>query len=420
MTQRSEGQKWVLDIALALGGFDALHPEAKPTMEQLGHDHTDFDKVFAMVKSGAMLPKAWATIASQAQERAEHYEKKGFQASAIDLYRRAAVMWGRAQYSFFADDPRKAIFRGKCNDCVASISRLSNQRVQRIVLDFEGKQIYAILHLPAGDVQNAPAVILAPGMDMIKEDYLFAAQQYYTSRGIVALSIEGPGQGETVSNGLKVDLTNYDRAASCYIDFLSQLPEVDSTRIGFFGISMGGYWGMRAAAHDPRIGALVTFEGVYGEFETIFNRAQPSFKANFMYMSGFHDEETFDVQLGSKMKLWDIARKIKCPIFMGIGEFDELTRLEEALALYELLHSPKEMRVYENEFHPLGGVAAEIFRFGAEWAERALNGEFASDRDERAFVHRNGRVTEGSAAPTWWLGAKPIEIEIAEKTYTTT
>ncbi|WP_310720930.1 hypothetical protein [Streptomyces lydicus] len=49
MTARSTGQSWALDIALAQGGFDALHPQAKGTLEQLGHDHTDFDKVFDLV-----------------------------------------------------------------------------------------------------------------------------------------------------------------------------------------------------------------------------------------------------------------------------------------------------------------------------------------------------------------------------------
>ena len=54
-----------------------------------------------------------------------------------------------------------------------------------MVLDFEGGQIFGLLHLPAGDVVGAPAVILGPGMDMIKEDYIYAAERYYTSRGIV-------------------------------------------------------------------------------------------------------------------------------------------------------------------------------------------------------------------------------------------
>ncbi|MGW5018633.1 alpha/beta hydrolase [Streptomyces cacaoi] len=415
---RSVGQSWSLDIALAQGGFDALHPEAKGTLEQLGHDHTDFDKVFALVKSGAMLPKAWATIAGQAEQRAAHHDAEGFAQTAADLYLRAAVMWGRAQYSIFdADDPRKAAFREHTNHCVARLGALRDGRVRRVVLDFEGQHIHALLHLPAGEVRGAPAVLLGPGMDMIKEDYIQAAERYYTSRGIVALSIEGPGQGESRATGLTVDLTNYERALSRYLDFLAELPEVDADRIGMFGISMSGYWGLRAAATDSRLAALASFEGVTGDFDTIFKVAQPSFKSNFMYMSGYTDEERFDRELAARMPLGDLVTGITRPVLIGIGEFDELTRLEQALATYERIRAPKEMRVYEDEFHPLGGTAAEVFRFGAEWVERALNGGLQEPgRDVRHYVRRDGSVTDGTAHPDWWLGTTPREITEAAGT----
>ncbi|MEV7937657.1 alpha/beta hydrolase [Kitasatospora sp. NPDC088264] len=417
MTVRSTGQNWALDIALAQGGFDALHPQAKGTLEQLGHDHTDFDKVFALVQSGVMLPKAWATIAGQAEERAAHHERGGFAQTAADLYVRASVMWGRAQYSIFdAADPRKLAFREHANHCVERLGALRGNRVRRVVLDFEGKQIFALLHLPAGEVRNAPAVILGPGMDMIKEDYIHAAERYYTSRGIVALSIEGPGQGESRANGLTVDLTNYERAISRYIDHLASLPEVDAARIGMFGISMSGYWGSRAAATDRRLAALAAFEAVTGDFTTIFERAQPTFKNNYMYMAGYTDEDAFDTELVARMPLGDLVREIACPVVYGIGEFDELTVLEQALANYERIRAPKEMRVYENEFHPLGGTAAEVFRFGAEWVERALNGELAEPgRDVRHYVHSDGRTTDGTANPTWWLGTTPAVIADARR-----
>lgn len=145
MTIRSTGQTWALDIALAQGGFDALHPQAKGTLEQLGHDHTDFDKVFDLVRSGAMLPKAWATVAGQTEARAAHHERGGFAQTAADLYVRAAVMWGRAQYSIFdAADPRKLAFREHANHCVDRLGALRDGRVRRVVLDFEGGQIFEV------------------------------------------------------------------------------------------------------------------------------------------------------------------------------------------------------------------------------------------------------------------------------------
>jgi hypothetical protein len=127
-----------------------------------------------------------------------------------------------------------------------------------------------------------------------------------------------------------------------------------------------------------------------------------------MFMSDYSDEEAFDRDLAARMPLGDLVADIACPVLYGIGEFDELTQLEQALASYERVTAPKEMRVYEDEFHPLGGVAAEIFRFGAEWIERAVNGELAEPgRDVRHYVHRDGRTTDGTANPTWWLGTVP-------------
>lgn len=410
MTTRATGQNWVLDAALAQGGFDALHPGGKGTLEQLGHDHTDFDRVFAQVHSGAMLPKAWSVVAAQAEERARHHERHGFGRTASDLYLRAAVMYGRAQYSIFdGADARKAALRRRCDHCVDRLGALRGNTVRRVELAFEGGTIFGLLHLPADPVHDAPAVILGPGMDMVKEDYVYAAERYYTSRGVVALSIEGPGQGATRARGVTVGLDNYERAIETYAAYLAALPEVDAERIGMFGISMSGYWALRAiAAPTTRLHAAATFEAVSGDFETIFQAAQPSFKNNYMYMAGYTDEDAFDRELKARMPLGELVRRITRPVLLGIGEFDELTPVEDALATYERISAPKEMRVYENQFHPLGGVAAEVFAFGAEWITRALNGDFdRPGRDERFFMREDGTAAEGCADPQWWLGATP-------------
>ncbi|MFF9555869.1 hypothetical protein ACF1DY_08605 [Streptomyces albus] len=65
------------------------------------------------------------------------------------------------------------------------------------------------------------------------------------------------------------------------------------------------------------------------------------------------------------------------------------------------VRAPKQLRSCEGEFHPLGGVAAEDFRFAAEWLRRALVGEPAEPgRDVRHYVH-DGRTTDGTARPAW-------------------
>jgi esterase/lipase len=228
----------------------------------------------------------------------------------------------------------------------------------------------------------------------------------------VALSIEGPGQGETRARGLTATLTNYERAIQTYAQYLAGLAEVDAGRIGMFGISMSGYWGMRAvAAPDTKLRALAAFEAVIGDFETIFERAQPSLKANYQYMTGTASETEFDETLKRQMPIGDLVEHIRCPVLLGIGEFDELTPVENAIATYEHITAPKELRVYEDVFHPLGGVAGEVFAFSADWILTALDGRFdGAGRDVRHFMQRDGDVVDGSADPTWWMGGAPASL----------
>jgi dienelactone hydrolase len=249
-------------------------------------------------------------------------------------------------------------------------------------------------------------------MDMIKEGYIQAAERFYTTRGVVALSIERPGQGETRAHGLKVTLTDYERAIQTYVDYLAVLEEVDENRIGMFGISMSSYWGLRAVADpDTRLRAMAAFETVIGDFETIFERAQPSFKANYQCMSGIPDEAEFDRTLKSQMPIGSLIYQIKRPVLIGTGECDELTPVENPIAAYERITAPKELRVYQDEFHPLGGVAGEVFAFGADWILAALEGRFdVPGRAERHFMQRDGSTVDGSADPTWWLGGAPAAL----------
>lgn len=412
---RNAQQGWVLDTLLGLGGLDILHPESLATFEEYGYHHADLAMVSSMAKARSMLPWAWSEVASHVEQKARFYEEAGFNFTARDLYLRAAVLWGRAQYNFFADDPRKLSLRDRGLECAAAFARVSPSHVERIVLPFQGHHLFATVLFPDRRDTPSPLVILVPGMDMVKEDMYLLALRYFTCRGMAALAIDGPGQGESRSNGLKVGLTNYEEAVGALLDHLSTRPEIDSNHIGLWGVSMGSYWGMRCAAKEHRLGAVATALGCYGDMDRIFNRAQPNYKTNFMYMAGYDDEQAFDRELGTRMNLWDLGPEISCPVFMGIGEFDELTYLEDALTVFESIRAPKEIAVFGEEFHPLGGVVAEVFRFGAEWIERGLRGDFAAGRDGRRFMPRHGVVQRGDAKPPWWLASQRLEAREAPK-----
>lgn len=406
MTTRGVQQGWILDLLVGIGGQGVLFPEVDALDEELGHNHGDSALMFSRVKTGAMLTKANVETAIQIQRRAEFYERAGFLRTAGELYLRAGLLWGMAQYGYFRDDPRKSRYHAKCRSSVDKFMAYEPTPIERVEIDFEGKKLFGLLTLPSREAKNVPLVILGPGMDMIKEEYLVPSLRYFVPNNVATFAIDGPGQGETLLHGLKVNLTNYEHAISAVVDYLEARSEIDSTRIGFFGLSMGSYWGIRSAAAEPRLKAAFTALGCYGEMGRIFNGAQPNYKTNYMYMSGYEDEEAFERELASKMNLWELAPKVTCPVFMGFGEFDALQTVEEALRVYDLIKAPKEICIFENEFHPLGGVSAELFRFGQEWLDRATRGDFAGGRDERRYMRQWGNVQVGNATPAWWDGAE--------------
>lgn len=406
MSQRAKAQSWVVDTLLAGTGYEVLHPESRHFMAEIGYDPVDFDRVLGRVKAGAMFPKAWAEVGAEVERKAGFYESRGMRTTARDVFNRAALLFGQAQYGLAVGDPRKGVFREAVNRCTEGVIRLGSERIERVEVAFEDGTLYALAHLPEGS-GPAPLVLLIPGMDMYKEDWTKVARLYYLPRGIAVLAVDGPGQGETAGNGLRVTLDNYERAMSALIDHMVARPEIDEDRVGLWGVSMGSYWGLRTAAHDPRVRAAATAMGCYGEMETIFERAQPGFKANFMSMSGYTDEARFDSEVAANMSLQSVVDDIHCPVLMQYGEFDELSSAEETMRLFDALNSPRSLMIFEQEFHALGGVGAEVITGAADWLERALNGDAADAADE-AYVMRNGEVKTDDASPAWWLGATPF------------
>jgi dipeptidyl aminopeptidase/acylaminoacyl peptidase len=263
--------------------------------------------------------------------------------------------------------------------------------MEKVEIPFEDTPKYdagtfpGVLHLPVGK-GPFPCVIFIPGTDMHKEQVPNPEDNIFVKRGMAVLAIDGPGQGESLLRMLKVrvDTWNYERAVSAAIDYLETRPEIDGSKIATFGVSTGSYWSPRAAIwearHQNRIKAAGGLAAQWDpHFVTEFEYAQPNFKSNYMYMAGESSEEAFD----SKAPLHDLREdvgEITCPILIVQGEFDELCTPEQVEAILANAKAPHEMQVYEDEFHPLGGVAVEAYELSADWLRDRLDGKPAPKR----------------------------------------
>jgi len=163
---------------------------------------------------------------------------------------------------------------------------------------------------------------------------------------------------------------------------LSAQEEVDATKIGISGISMGSFWGMRIAAHDSRIAAIATASACFTAKTAIFEESSPRFKQMFMYMAGIDDEDKFDA-MASNMTMDQHAKKIKSPSLTIMGEYDPLNYMEDGLEIWEQINGPKELWILEDDFHSppaikgLGGN--DVYFYMADWLKDAFAGKIAND-----------------------------------------
>lgn len=393
-----KGQRWILDAFIAQGGMDILHPEAAAVFEEFGYNSTDFKTVFSRIKSTSQVPQAWSSVAREIEGRAAYWKSRGARTAALGLYERAAVLYGRAHYSFYGDDPRRARYLDKLVAMFQQVEELSLHPVRRVVLPFEGNHLHGVFEHGAG-TSKQPCVICVPGMDLFKEDWHAVMRQRIVPRGWVGFSLDGPGQGESLTKGLKMTMDNYERALSTVIDWLVQQPEVDPERIVLIGSSMGSWWGMRAAAAEPRLRAVTGNMAHVGD--RMVDTAQPNFLANLAYMTGISDYEEVR-QFSAEMTLDKIAPKVKTPYLLVMGESDELTTVESTLATYERLGGAREFWLYEREFHPIGPASSEWLDASLDWLGMALEGNFDATYRRQVVISKTGQYTEGSAEPAWW------------------
>ncbi|HET7036441.1 MAG TPA: alpha/beta fold hydrolase [Thermomicrobiaceae bacterium] len=377
--RRRDNQQWLLDWLVKETG----------RVQNFANDERT---VPAEVKSYRMIPRVLAKQAAHFETIARAAEDHGHTDTAAQVYWRAMRVYLEAQHTIFEDDnPEKIFLHQKTLECFDKTARYSGNVVETVEVPWEGVQIQGRLHLHQ-DRRRAPTVLFLPGMDMTKESFPNPLGNPFLKRGMNVLSIDGPGQGISNIRKIRVRADNYERAASAAIDFLVERPEVDPAQIAVVGSSFGSHWGARTAALDTRVKALATTHAVVGPKQAIFDEASPRFKQVFMYMAGIHDEEAFDA-MTADMSTVGYASQISCPSLLVAGEYDPLCHLEAIVEYFAEVAGPKELWVFENEFHRVTnkeGIAdLEIFPFMADWVKDALEGKLPADLNKLVLIPQN-------------------------------
>ena len=188
----------------------------------------------------------------------------------------------------------------------------------------QGREVPASIWVPQKTTQSLPLILVGHGGSGHKRSQLVQdiATALLKDFDVAVVAIDGPVHGsrreifndgpavrqefrDLWSSGVSVDPMVADWM-SC-IDYLCQMPEIDATKIGWYGISMGTAYGIPLVARDQRIKAAAL--GMWG---TCREPAQ---------------------------RLKEDAAKIEIPVLFQVKEQDEIFTPQGQQELYELISS---------------------------------------------------------------------------------
>lgn len=237
---------------------------------------------------------------------------------------------------------------------------------ERVEIPYEnGRVIAGILRRP-WHTPRPPVVILSPGLDSVKEE-LHAYGNDLLRRGLATLAIDGPGQGEA-----EFDLPlrpDYDVPIRYVIDYLEKRPEVDATRVGMLGVSLGGFFAVRAAAGEKRLKAVVMLASGY-------NLAQHFDRYPLLTQEAFIHRTKAGSEAGARERLRDFTldgytQQIDIPLLIIFGRKDRLFPPEDSeRAAAEIKGS--ELWMFDEGNHVLNNMPYHYRPQQADWLRQKL------------------------------------------------
>jgi pimeloyl-ACP methyl ester carboxylesterase len=326
----------------------------------------------------------WLAIADRIASEAETQLALGHRTSARDGLLRASNYYHDAQFFLHGNptDPRINDAYRRATQCFQSAAALFTPAIEVVEIPYEDTVLHGYFYRAAGgegDDAARPTMVLHNGFDGTAEEMHYNGAAAGIERGYHLLTFDGPGQGAARhldGLGFRPD---WENVVTPVLDWVSVRPEVDESRLGLLGLSMGGLLAPRAAAFEHRLAACVAVDGVYELGSTVLthfpgNRADveaalraehapevdtaiehlmaanPTVRwaiTNGMYVMGVDSPRAFAASYLDYTLAGGIAEQITCPTLVCDGESDMFWP-GQPQELFDHLNCPKTLLRFTN------------------------------------------------------------------------
>jgi len=310
----------------------------------------------------------WKKIGKQFEDLGDIEEKKGNTIAARELFLQSKTFYSIGRFPAEVSALKAEISR----DCVRAYKKACqhlNPPIQEIKIDCDGLTIKAHFRTPKSKTK-VPAVLVMCGADVFKEDRGWAADMAL-SEGMAALVMDAPGTGENPFPWEPGSVKAWEAA----IDTLMQRPEIDSNRVGAFGVSRGGYSVLQLAGTAPnKVKAVVAIAGhpfhnspSEGDMDLIVETRNERAQFKFGDQNGptwvphWSPEKEIGMSKTWSLQSLGLVEKMSMPMLLINGDTDGLAPVSNIYFMLEHgLPGLRSAKIYKNSGHC-------AFEHNSEW-----------------------------------------------------
>ena len=334
----------------------------------------DFERITGGLDSWDDWCAAWSSVAAEHERLGRDAALRNQDLSAGAHLARAAVYYHFAKFLFVNDLDQMREAHGKAVRCLTDALPYLDPPGKRVEIPFDGAAIVGILREPRGRGPY-PVMIMIPGLDSTKEE-LRSTEELFLERGIATFSVDGPGQGEA-----EYDLAirgDWEVPGGAIIDYLITEPSLDPSRIGVWGVSLGGYYAPRVASGDERVQACIALAGPF-TFADNWDNLPILTREAFRVRSKSPDLDTAQARAG-ELTMTGRAEAIRCPLLAVMGKLDRLIPWQQAQRLVDEAGGQPELLLLDKGNHGCANLAPFHRYLTADWAAEMLGARVGAAR----------------------------------------
>jgi len=317
----------------------------------------EFDRQLAALRNVEATPEAWngawKKLADQLESDAVADLAKGYSRSAGVRYLRACMYRLHGERQVPPGTEKMDTYRGALRAFGKAIEHTPLE-LERVEIESPDGSLPGYL-IRAQNLGKRPIVIFYSGFDVVKELLYAFIRDEFARRGISCLVVDTPGVGEPLRLRNVASRPDYEVPTKAIVDYLETRSDIDSSRVGLLGISLGGYYAPRGATFEPRIKACVAWGAIW-DYGAIWQRRweerSKSVSVPFFQLPWVMGTSTMDEAL-ERVKQWtlaDVLPKLKQPFLIVHGAEDKAIPIEDARKAFAAAGSlDKELRIFTRD-----------------------------------------------------------------------